>query len=107
MRRLLLLMACVAALVCGCGSDRVPVYPVSGQLFVNGQPAEGWIVMLHLEPAPDPNAKYPHPLPRAAVGPDGRFQFHTYEKNDGAPVGTYKVSFLDAKTFYKTRLGKE
>src|SRR5215470_11312271 len=89
------LLIVVSGLTMGCGSERVPVYPVSGRLTINGKvPSEGWIVALHLEPAPDPNATYPHPLPRADVGPDGRFQFFTYETADGAPAGTFKVSFM-------------
>jgi hypothetical protein len=91
MRRVVLLAA-VAVLVAGCGSGRVPVYPVTGRVTVEGKPAAGWIVALHLEPAP--TGKYPHPLPRARVGEDGRFQFHTYESSDGAPAGIYKISFI-------------
>ena len=92
MRRVVLL-AVVAGLAAGCGPNRVPVYPVSGRLTIEGKtPTEGWIAALHLEPAPA--GEYPHPLPRARVGPDGRFQFHTYETDDGAPAGTYKISFI-------------
>lgn len=100
-RNVLLMMfaASVAVSAAGCGSDRVPTYPVSGRLTVNGKPPpEGWIAILHLEPAPDPKEKYPHPVPRARVEPNGRFQFHTYERDDGAPAGNYKISFVDVKT---------
>jgi hypothetical protein len=93
MRRVVLL-AVVTGFFVGCGSNRVPVYPVSGRLTVNGKPPpEGWVAALHLEPAP--TGEYPHPLPRARVGEDGRFQFHTYGTDDGAPAGTYKISFID------------
>jgi len=53
--------------------------------------------MLHFEPAPPANGPYPHPLPLAEIGPDGRFQFHTYGTDDGAPAGTYKISFIDGE----------
>jgi hypothetical protein len=90
MKRLLLLATAVVW-IAGCGTRRLPVYPVSGQVTVNGVPATGWMAMLHFEPAP--TGSLPHRLPRAAVGPDGRFQFHTFGRDDGAPAGTYRLSF--------------
>lgn len=89
------LLAVMAGLITGCESDRVPVYPVSGRVTINGKPPVGWVAVLHLEPAPDPSKRYPHPLPKALVGADGRFQIHTYGIDDGAPAGTYKISFMN------------
>lgn len=94
--RWVLLLAVFAALTTGCGKpERVPVYPVSGRVMLKGKPLAGWMVVLHPEPAPA-NDESPYPLPRADVDKEGRFRFHTYdyETNDGAPVGTYKISFV-------------
>jgi hypothetical protein len=100
MRRIVLLAVAglLVAFASGCGSGRVPTYPVSGRLAINGKPpAEGWVAVLHLESTPASIKDYPHPLPRAKVGPDGRFQFRTYEQDDGAPAGKYKISFINVK----------
>lgn len=90
----------------GCGSKPVPVYPVSGQVKVNGKPPAGWVALLHLEPPPPTGEGHPHPLPRALVGPDGRFKFRTYGaadgSPDGAPAGTYRISFVDAGQVNRT-----
>src|SRR5262249_58065604 len=90
MKRVVLLTI-LTALVAGCGSGRVPVYPASGQATVNGKPAAGWVVVLHPEPPPEGSPA--HPLPRALVGPDGRFRLRTYAEGDGAPAGALKLSF--------------
>lgn len=93
MRRVVAL-AVVIGFVGGCGGpERVPVYPVSGRVTVNGKPPAGWVAALHLEPAP--SGEYPHPLPRAKVEADGRFRFRTYDAGDGAPAGTYRISFIE------------
>lgn len=96
MGRCVLLLA-VMLVTAGCGTDQVPVYPVSGRVTINGKPpvGEGWMAVLHREPAPVSGDEYPHPLPRAKVEPDGRFRFHTYGADDGAPTGTYKISFVN------------
>lgn len=80
--------------VTGCGDGRVPVYPVSGKVTYKGKPAEGWLVVLHMENPPEIHTDAPHPLPRAPVQPDGSFCFQTYGTEDGAPVGRFKISFV-------------
>lgn len=67
------------------------VYPVRGQVFVNGQPAEGALVIFH--PEYDPNDP-DHPRPRAYVRIDGSFELGTYEIGDGAPAGNYIVTVV-------------
>lgn len=97
MRRVALLaVIAITVFATGCGNGRVPTYPVSGRVTLKGKPPTGWIVVLHLEPPP-PTGEHPHPLPRADVDETGRFQFHTYEANDGAPAGTYKISFVQTE----------
>ena len=71
-----------------CSSDRVPVYPTSGQVLHQGQPAVNALVGLHpVEPTDE--LQYLRTLGRA--GPDGSFQLATYERGDGAPAGKYRV----------------
>jgi hypothetical protein len=109
-RRLGVLVLLLAAGAAGCYSssgrqpeERLPVYPVRGQVFVNGLPAEGAFVVFHPEYDPaDPD----HPRPRAKVRPDGSFALWTYETDDGAPAGTYVVTVVWAPgEFENDRLG--
>jgi hypothetical protein len=80
----------VALLAAGCGDGRPKLYPVSGQVFVAGKPADGAVVVLHAVGGGIPDV----PRPVATVGPDGSFQLTTYDANDGAPAGTYKVTVM-------------
>lgn len=92
--------ACVG--LCSCEGERkpqglvqVPVFPVKGEVFLNGAPADGVKVKLHpkasveqgLDPAADPGVLYGN------VGKDGKVDFTTYERGDGVPAGDYKVTF--------------
>jgi hypothetical protein len=75
---------------CAKPEERLTVYPVAGQVFVNGRPAAGAGVFLH------PQASEPRPPfnPRAAVKDDGSFTLTTYENGDGAPAGEYTVCIV-------------
>jgi hypothetical protein len=77
-----------AALSCGDGEDRKPVYPVQGQLVVDGKPARGAYVLFHPVNDADPQATRPH----GQVSQDGTFHLSTYRANDGAPIGDYVVT---------------
>ncbi|HEY1065317.1 MAG TPA: hypothetical protein VGE52_04380, partial [Pirellulales bacterium] len=69
--------------------DRVAVYPVTGKVLFKGKPAPGATVVL--TPAkPLPNV----PTPRANVLADGTFKASTYDSDDGAPQGEYKVTVI-------------
>lgn len=79
----------VVALMVGCGEapkggPRVEVFPVSGEVFVDGAPAMGATVILHMENAAAPST--------AQVDATGKFAIATYGAADGAPVGTYKLA---------------
>jgi hypothetical protein len=90
MRRLFL-FALVASAIClsSCGkAGRLPTYSVNGKLLVNGRPAEHATVIFHPVGATGPEVVKPH----GKVGPDGSFTLTTYDGNDGAPAGEYKVS---------------
>lgn len=89
----LAILGCLAVslLAAGCGGPQRPaVYPVKGQLLVKGQPAAG--ARLTLSPAENPDpALWKMGYPTAVVQPDGSFAFTSYEENDGAPAGNYKL----------------
>lgn len=73
---------------CSCGG-RPKVYPVSGKVLFEGQPATGAVVVFHSVGQED-KADLPH----AVVAADGTFQVTTFRKNDGAPRGRYHVTVV-------------
>ena len=86
--RLLLAIELLMLTSCDSESDRVPVFPVRGELFFDGQPAEGALVIFHPVAPPEPRTTNPN----GRVQADGSFQLTTYESADGAPVGDYVVT---------------
>lgn len=66
------------------GGPRVEVFPVSGEVFVGGEPAKGAFVNLHTAGAAVPSS--------GQVDESGKFEIATYGQADGAPVGTYKLT---------------
>lgn len=82
-------------LLAGCGpavEERPPLHPVQGMLKVNGQPAEGAMIVLH--PLDGQSFDSRGSRPRATVNADGTFELTTYQSGDGAPAGDYHVSIL-------------
>jgi hypothetical protein len=80
-----------ALALAGCGSNgRLPTYPVSGELTINGAPAKGCIVTL----VPAEPALVGVVLPAGTVDESGKFELTTYETGDGAPAGEYGVTLL-------------
>lgn len=78
---------------CGCGAKKTPwetVYPAKGSVTINGKPVADADISLF----PEDNT-YPESVrPRAKSGEDGTFTIWTYEKDDGAPAGRYKVTIV-------------
>lgn len=74
----------LSLLVASCGDGGPKLYPVSGKVEFNGQPAEGATVVLH---PTDPNS----PKPSGTVGADGSFTLQTHPYGEGAPAGDYAV----------------
>jgi hypothetical protein len=72
------------SILVGCDSGRVPTYPVSGSVrFSDGKPVRfGTVEFDSQEPGPSPHAK---------LDADGRFSLGTFEPEDGAPAGEYRV----------------
>jgi hypothetical protein len=80
-------------------SGPIPVYPVNGQVTYQGKPVPGALVVFHgARPAPAPSASPGEndqsgpPTPVGKTDDDGKFKMHTYIGDDGAPVGSYKVT---------------
>lgn len=79
----------LAVLLCGCSDGRPPLYPVSGTVaFESGDPVRN----ASIEFVPDS----PAPSPRGRIDAQGRFSLGTYETNDGAPAGEYRVVVVQA-----------
>lgn len=92
-RRLRTLAAILAALALGgCGGDgRVPLFPATGRVLVDGQPAKG--VQVRLRPFDRPG-DIDALQPFATTGEDGTFRLGTYQDGDGAPAGRYKATLF-------------
>jgi hypothetical protein len=90
-RGFLLLGLGLAMLFClACGSGKRKLYPVRGKVVCDGKPAEDAIVTLHALDASQPMAQ----VPTGRVKADGSFAIGTYEPEDGAPPGDYKVIII-------------
>ena len=90
-RRIPAALVLVALAVPGCGrpaADTPKVEPVSGAVFVSGNPAAGAVVTFH-PVVPAGGNKY---RPHAVVQPDGTFRLTTYTTDDGAAAGEYAVT---------------
>ncbi len=89
MRRLCGLCLCLC--LTSCNSNKYgdhPPYPVSGQILVNGQPAQGVrVVFYHLGDWGERAI-----VPQAWTEEDGQFTLETYGVKDGAPAGDYRVT---------------
>ena len=100
-RGALLGLLALSAFPMACGSGNARVYPVRGEVFVHGKPAEGAAVHLH------PRDKEKCRPAFATVEADGTFQMTTFAKNDGAIPGDYVVTVVwrderieDGETIY-------
>jgi hypothetical protein len=79
--------------IAACKDDgRVKVYPVQGKVLVRGTPAEGAQVLFYL--ASNDSTKPRMPIPNATTDNQGVFKLTSYQPNDGAPEGEYKVSVV-------------
>lgn len=91
-RRWFLVSTAFAALTvasCDSGEKRKPTFPTSGKVLLpDGKPAVNASVILHPIGDADPNAVKPH----GKVEADGTFKLTTYDTDDGAPAGEYKVT---------------
>lgn len=79
-------MLVILLLAGGCSSrSKEPVYPVRGQVLLDGKPlAEAAVVFHRLD-------EQGRSL-TATTSADGRFQLTSYEPEDGAPAGQYAIT---------------
>jgi hypothetical protein len=79
----------VMLLFAGCRGDRIKTVPVSGEIYVDGKPAENASIFLI------PRAGLPDGAPRpfGQTDSEGKFILSTYKEKDGAPPGEYVAIF--------------
>jgi hypothetical protein len=83
-------------LAASCGKSRheikgkLPLFPVTGKVMMDGQPMAGAIVILHS--VFDLPAGTAPQRPHAKAEDDGTFKLSTYTNQDGAPAGKYYVT---------------
>jgi hypothetical protein len=86
-RRVLSIVVAVFAIACcSCGKSS-GIYPVTGKVLVNGQPAVGASVIFIRKESADP---FKEPTPQGIVGEDGSFTLRG-PTGDGAAPGEYIV----------------
>lgn len=81
------------ALFLGCsdgprGGPRIETHPITGVVTVDGQPAQNLLVRCHPVEGSDISTNI-----SGFTGPDGSFSIGTYESGDGAPEGSYALTF--------------
>jgi hypothetical protein len=114
---MMVVCALVGVLAAGCGgtssadqaldqqlkasnATREVVARFAGKVTIDGQPPapgtkEATVVILY-DPTNPPSPRKP---PRFTYcGKEGQFEFHTYARGDGVPVGSYVVLFAQLKT---------
>jgi hypothetical protein len=83
-RRSIIALALLFTVALGCGRKQgMETAPVSGKVTYKGKPVPNGTVMF--VPAEGPAAT-------GEIGPDGSYKLTTYANNDGAVLGTHKVS---------------
>ena len=88
MRWVWIACVCLAGVSCSDRYNGRPPYSASGIVRVNGEPAGGATVVFYHVDDWGPRTI----VPQAVTGPDGRFVLTTYEAEDGAPAGDYRVT---------------
>lgn len=90
----LMLVGILALSLCSCSGKpefSKARYPVTGVVYVDGEPAARLSVTLHDVKGFDDQAPA---IPQAVTKQDGTFAISTFEAEDGAPVGEYKATFV-------------
>jgi len=90
----LVVVAVLCPLLCSCGGEepfRKETFPVTGEVYVDGQPGGMLRVKCHDVKGLDTD----HPtLSSALTDASGKFQISTYEASDGVPEGEYVLTFM-------------
>ena len=86
----ILLTGFAVLLIAGCSKpSTAPVYPVHGQVLLNGKPLADAIVSFHAQ-----NSGEHETFPTAHTDAQGNFSLTTYSTGDGAPEGAYSISLV-------------
>ena len=76
----------------GCEGDwRAETHPASGSISINGEPPVGALV--HLDPVGS-KVDERNSRPWGKVREDGSYTLTTYERDDGAPAGRYRLTVV-------------
>jgi len=87
-------LAIALLVIAGCQKkypDEQPVYPISGIVWVDGVPQEGIQVRLHRDEGADQSKPV---FPAGFTDNQGNLVISTYANGDGAPAGSYHVTFM-------------
>ena len=90
----LALVGMLALSLCSCSGKKdfgKETFPVTGEVYVDGQPAARLSVTLNDVKGIDPAAPA---IPQAVTKQDGTFAISTFEAEDGAPAGEYTATFV-------------
>jgi hypothetical protein len=87
------LLLVLSGLSCSRSSPGRPVFPVHGQVLLEGKPVANVLVAFHPVGAWGADENRPY----AETDRDGRFTLSTYGFQDGAPAGEYKVALRDLR----------
>jgi len=87
--KLPILLSGLCLLLFGCGGDDRPtLVPVEGEITLNGEPLDGASIAFF------PDSGNQIQRGSKATSSSGKFTVGTYGKNDGIPVGKYKVTVV-------------
>ena len=84
-----LLLLGALPLLTACGSKKLPVYPVTGEVRFQGKPALGAEVIFHPQGGSEQQKQT---RPNGRADEFGKFALTTYELGDGAPAGEYQIT---------------
>jgi len=89
--------ACFCLLLCSCGEkvpDRKETFPVTGEVYVDGQPAAQLKVGCYDVNGIDSESPT---VSSGMTDEQGKFEISTYASGDGVPEGEYVLTFLWGK----------
>ncbi len=87
-RSLIIFIFVFNAVACN-SQTRIPTFPVSGKVLVNGKPAPDLFVYFH----PTPKKNDQSFTPYAQTDENGDFKLNTFTSGDGVPAGDFLVVF--------------
>jgi hypothetical protein len=93
-RKSLVVFSFLVFMIAGCGDGRPTRVPVSGQVLIDGKPlSRGRIFFASAVGRPS----------QGRLDQEGRFRLSCYEENDGALLGTHRVTIIAAEPLSPTK----